>query len=86
MSDHFQNHVSGLEAPATAAEAISPDDSADLPTIPRALYATGAGEVTVTMINGNTVTLPILAGTPLPVRVSRVWASGTTATGIVGVW
>lgn len=87
MSDKFELHATGLDSPAIYAAAITPSDSADVPTVPRALYCTGDGDVVVTMRNGGApVTLPMIAGVPLPVRVSRVWATGTTATGIVGVW
>lgn len=85
-NDPFSTYSSGLEAPANNAAAITPSDATDLGTVPRALYATGAGTVSVVMRGGATVTLPMLAGVPLPVRVTRVRATGTTATGIVGVW
>lgn len=85
--DPYLYHGAGLSDPAIYAAAITPSDSADVPTVPRALYCTGDGNVVVTMRNGgDPVTLPMIAGVPLPVRVSRVWATGTTATGIVGVW
>lgn len=90
MSDPFELHATGLDSPASHAAAITPDDDMDLLAVgdvPRALYCTGDGVVRVTMRNGgDPVTLPMIAGVPLPVRVSRVWATGTTATGIVGVW
>lgn len=85
--DRFANNSTSLDSPASDAAAITPSDSADLSVIPRALYCTGDGTVRVTMRNGgDPVTLPMIYGVPLPVRVSRVWATGTTATGIVGVW
>lgn len=86
MADLFENHASKLESPFSNAADVVPSDSTDLPMIPRALYCTGIGNVRVTMRSGAIVTLPMLAGAPLPARVSRVWATGTTATGIVAVW
>lgn len=87
MADAFPHHGSGLESPASYAAAITPNDSTDLSDVPRALYCTGDGTVRVTMRGGGSaVDLPMIAGVALPVRVSRVWATGTTATGIVGVW
>lgn len=76
-------------APFRAAKAITPDDDAVFPDheIPRALYATGAGNVRVSLIDSpDPIVLPMVAGIPLPGRVTRVWATDTTATGIVGVW
>ncbi|WP_323041158.1 spike base protein, RCAP_Rcc01079 family [Gemmobacter sp.] len=85
--DPFLYHGSGLESPANDAIAITPSDAADLATVVRALFCTGDGTVRVTMRGGgDPVTLPMIAGVPLPARVRRVWATGTTATGIVGVW
>lgn len=87
MYDAFAGACPELESPASFAMAITPSDSDDLTHVPRALYCLSAGTVRVTMRSGgDPVTLPILPGTPLPVRISRVWASGTTATGIVGIW
>lgn len=76
-----------LGSPATSAVAINPSNTVDLEIAPRALYCTGAGNVMVTLL-GDTVpvVLPMIVGVPLPVRVTRVWATQTTATGIVGVW
>lgn len=86
MIDPFKRFAPGLESPAVAAAEIAPSDTEDLATVPRALFATGAGVVRVTMLSGQDVTLPILAGPALPVRVTRVWATGTSATGLVGTW
>nr|WP_254656134.1 hypothetical protein [Ketogulonicigenium vulgare] len=73
-----------MDSPASNAASITPSNTDDLPHVPRALYALGEGNVRVTMRGGgDPVVLPILVGVPLPVRVSRVWASGTTATGLV---
>ncbi|MFE3836907.1 spike base protein, RCAP_Rcc01079 family [Pseudogemmobacter sonorensis] len=76
-------------APFRAGAAIIPSDTEDLPPhqIPRALYCTGDGNVRVSLIDSDDpVTLPMVAGLPLPGRVTRVWATGTDATDIVGVW
>ena len=86
MDDHFEHFTVGLESPAAAAAAVVPSDEADLAVLPRAFFATGAGDLRVTMHSGAVVTLPILAGPPLCIRARRVWATGTDATGIVGVW
>ena len=87
IADAFQHHGTGLESPANFAKAITPSDSADLSDLPRALYAAVDGAVRVTLRSGgDPVSFARIAGVPLPLRVKRVWATGTTASGLVGVW
>lgn len=85
MPDAFASHAAGLTSPAEQVFEITPDDAADLTTPTRALSVTATGTVRVTTLGGTTATLYLAAGVPFPVRVSRVWASGTMATGIVGL-
>ena len=87
MSDKFSNYHSGLESPAERAFAITGNDSTDLTVFPRAIYVGGAGNVKVTTIGGDTVTFSgALAGTIIPVRVTRVFSTGTTATNLLGLY
>ena len=87
MSDKFSNYHSGLESPAERAFAITGNDSTDLTVTPRAIYVGGAGNVKVTTIGGDTVTFSgALAGTIIPVRVTRVFSTGTTATNLLGLY
>lgn len=70
----------------TSAVAVTPSDTVDLTYVSRELYVGGAGNVTAIMADGTTVlfsTVP--AGTRLPIRVSRVKATGTTATLMVAI-
>ena len=86
MPDRFQNHAGGLEAPASHAFAVTPSDAADLPETVRALYVGGAGALSVVMASGAEVVFANLAAASiLPVRASRVKATGTSATQIVGL-
>lgn len=69
------------------AAAVTPSDSADLTYDTRALYVGGAGDISIITENGQTVTLVgVPAGSFLPISVSRVRATGTTATNIVAFW
>lgn len=73
--------------PAASAFAITPNDSAELDTVTRYIYVGTAGNLKVVMMNGETVTLNNLAaGTPHPLRVRKVFANGTSATNIVGLY
>ena len=87
MTDTFRNHTRSLTSPPEHALAILPDDAAELPHVTRALYVGGGGDVAVRMRGGEAAVFAgVPAGTLLPIRVSRVLASGTTATGILGLW
>ena len=66
--------------------AVTPSDSTVLAAT-RSLYVSGAGDVAVEMISGNTVTFAAVpAGTVLPVQVVKVLATGTTASSIVAMY
>lgn len=62
-------------APAQSAAAVTAG-AGDLPTLPtRGLYIAEAGDVTVRMVSGDTVTFTAVpAGTFMPISVDRVTA------------
>jgi len=72
---------------ATGAQAVTPNDSADLPTPARALYVGSTGNVALIPNRGGTaVTFTnIPSGSILPVQAYRVLATGTTATSILAL-
>lgn len=72
--------------PATHAFAITPSDGVDLSNWALALYVGGGGDVKVDTWGGETVTFANVQPGVLPVRVKRVYATGTTATGLVGLY
>jgi hypothetical protein len=87
IQDHFASYAPALTDPITGGFAITPHDANDLGTMPRAIMVTGAGAVTAILKDGMTITLPGLApGALYPVRTARILATGTTATGIVGLY
>jgi hypothetical protein len=85
--DQFGYRVGGSpEAPASRAEAVTPSDSTDLTYVSRGLWVGGAGNVAVVMVSGDAVTFSgVVAGTLLPIRVSRVKSTSTTATLILAL-
>ncbi len=86
MADDFKTDQSGLESPAEAGAALIPSDGAVLPNATRAIYVGGGGSLRVTLVSGDTVTLNgVLPGMIYPLRVAQVLATGTTATGLVGL-
>lgn len=86
MPDIYEDRASGLESPGYDAAAITPDDGADLPISSRAIYVGASGDLVVTMVGGGTVTMTAVPVGVLPLRVSRVHATGTTAADLVAVW
>jgi hypothetical protein len=83
--DQFRTHAQGLESPATRILEIVPSDTADLTFVTRAISVAQAGHLRVVTSGGDTGRLFVAAGIPFPLRVVRVLATGTTATGIVGL-
>lgn len=71
-------------SPAEDFYAITPNDGTDLTFCPRALVIAVGGTLKVHKMNGNAETLTVPAGL-LPIKVKRVWATGTSATGISGL-
>jgi hypothetical protein len=73
--------------PATQAFAITPSDSTALTTQPRALYVGTGGSIALRARGSSSdVTLTNVAnGAIIPLGVSHVRATGTTATGIIGL-
>lgn len=87
MTDTFRRHSRSLTAPPENGAEITPADAAPLGFITRAIYVGGAGSLRVEMMGGETITFAGLpAGTMLPIRVQKVFATGTTTTALVALW
>lgn len=71
--------------PAEHAASITPNDTTDLTHPTRALVIGAAGNLKVDMAGGETVTFTAVYGR-IPISVTRVYATGTTATSIVAIW
>lgn len=86
MPDDTSLQATGLTAPARAAAAVTPADAATLDPPARGLYVGQAGDLRVRMLGGQTVTfVAVPGGSVLPLRVDRVFATGTTAASIVAL-
>lgn len=69
---------------ATGGSAITTSDSTAVDF--NGIYIGGAGNVKVDLLDGSTVTLTaVIVGTIYPLRVTKVYATGTTATNLVGL-
>lgn len=73
--------------PADNAAAVTPNDSTDLTNTARALYVGTGGDVKVTTAGNDTVTFnDVQGGSILPVRIKRVFSTGTTASNMVAIY
>lgn len=86
MPDAFADYKASLQSPASSLSPVTPADGADLAQAARALNVATSGAVRITTVAGTTATVYVAAGIAFPVRARRVWATGTTATGIVAMW
>jgi hypothetical protein len=76
-----------MAAPADEAAAVTKSDATILPTT-RGLYIGTTGDVAVTMARTGAaiVFTAVPGGVILPIRVTQVLSTGTTASNIVALW
>ena len=85
MIDPYKNYSNLVGIPENGM-AVTPDDNADLPILPLCIRFDTAGTVRLTMANDVTLDLNVLPSEILPFRIKRIFATGTTATGITIFW
>jgi hypothetical protein len=86
MTDRFASHNPSLSGPASAGFSVTPSDTLDLPEATRGLYVGTGGNLSVIMVSGDALSFASVPdGTVLPLRVSRVKSTGTTAGNIIGL-
>ena len=72
---------------STHAAVVVPSDTADLAFASKGVWVGGAGDLVVTMMGGEKVKFTAVpAGTLLPICVSRIWSTSTTATLVLVIW
>lgn len=77
---------SALVIPAEHAFVITPNDATDLAAPTRGIYVGSFGDLRVRMVDGGDIMfVGLVAGIIHPIRVIRVWATGTTVTDIRGL-
>ena len=86
MSEPYEKGSLSLNAPLQGAFAITPDDATLLPQHTRQLRITTGGDLRVEFISGVVATIPVWSQDVIDLRVVRVFATGTTATGIYGFY
>ncbi|MEL6323013.1 MAG: hypothetical protein AAFU82_04105 [Pseudomonadota bacterium] len=86
MSDFYKQALPSVMASADGILEITPNDDADLTSLPKGIYIGGTGDLAVIMPDGSTgVFVQMLGGGTYPIRPARILQTGTTATGIVGL-
>lgn len=86
-TDDYASYTTPPYAPCRHIAAVTPNDNADLANVTRFLFVGGAGAIAVVTAGGETVTMTgVAAGSVLPIAVSRVKSTGTTATNIAALW
>lgn len=85
MTDSFQTRTRRPGDPAATVFDIVPDDDTDLDQTTTGLAVATPGTVRLTAIDGSIADVVIHPGTAFPIRARRVWATGTSATGIRGL-
>lgn len=68
--------------------AITPSDSTNLANTTRAIYVSGTSTIKIDTAGGQTgVTIANLAGGIWhPIQATKIYATGTSATGLLGSW
>lgn len=80
------SYSGSIDSPALHAVAVSPSDGATLAYVSRALWIGTAGNIAVDMQGGETNVIFTNISGWLPGRVTKVYNTGTTASGITAVW
>ncbi|MEM6635720.1 MAG: hypothetical protein AAF667_07490 [Pseudomonadota bacterium] len=80
--DEFLGLARTQTSPSVDISDVTPDDANDLPRVTIALNAATPGRIRITTLSGSTSDIVVAAGTVVPIRATRVWATGTTATGL----
>ncbi|PTX57942.1 hypothetical protein C8N43_2617 [Litoreibacter ponti] len=85
--DSFSSFPTTPISPARSASTVVPNDADALPHVSRAIYVGLGGALAVEMADGDTVVFEsVPTGALLPIRASKVRASGTTAGAILSLW
>jgi hypothetical protein len=72
--------------PINHAVVVVPNDGADLAFVTTAIYVGTSGNMQVTTLGGETVQFLTMPVGWHPIRATRIWATNTSALGIVAGW
>ena len=87
MGNKVFNSVSeDATAPAREWFSITPHDSTPLARKCRSIFVGTGGDVVAVAENGDEVTFTLVDGTILPIQPRLIKETGTTATGLIGLY
>ncbi|MCV6823115.1 MULTISPECIES: spike base protein, RCAP_Rcc01079 family [Halocynthiibacter] len=82
MHNPFENRQPNLNGPSTDLVPVAPNDTTDLSSVALALYIETGGTLVILTEKEETRTVKVSDFMTLPTGVRRVFATGTTASGI----
>lgn len=85
MADPFKDHSQSLTSPGFDFYEITPHDTAEIDPRPRAIRVNLGGDIVAVNAAGDEVAFTLVSGEVLDIRFRRIKATGTTASGIVGI-
>lgn len=90
-SNRFSQTDPAILSPFTRSVTVTPSDTEDLAEISRGIFATKGSSSHCTIVllladNTTTATFDLARGEYLPLRVKRVYSTGTDATNIVALY
>ncbi len=85
--DNYGSQSDTITSAALAPYAVTPNNDVDLPIIPKGIWVGTGGDVRLRGINSaaDVTFKAVPSGYIIPVRPSRIYATGTTATDIVAL-
>lgn len=85
--DNFDSALDSLIAPARNCFPIVPNDTANLPALPKAIYVGSGGNVALRAVDSSqdVVFFNLASGSVIDVRAMIVRTTGTTASNLVGL-
>lgn len=88
MPDFFPRGTDALTSPSRNPQALATHDTNPLTDIPKAIYVGTGGTVILRGVDSSadTTWLNVPSGTTLLVRPSHIRATGTTASGFIGLY
>lgn len=86
MSSNFSTRTRRPSDPAVSVFEIFPNDNVNLDQPTTAINVATPGTVRVTTVGGSVADVQIHPGHAFPIRAERVWMTGTTATGLRGLF
>jgi len=87
MAEDFTLYADGLNTPARNVEVVTPHDTTNLTQPSRGLIIGVGGNISVETVGGQSaVIITVATGAILPIMVTRVNSTATTATNIVSMY